>query len=62
MDPQPRQPAPDYFPANLVMIFVNMLWIFVALWAVFGLEVVILLAVAINHGITVIDHRRKSRQ
>lgn len=46
------QPAPDYTAAALVMGFVNLLWIFTAIWALWGLAPVILLAAALNAGIS----------
>ena len=42
----------DYTTANLVLIFVNMLWIFGAIWSTWGLAPVILVALVLNHLIT----------
>ncbi len=39
--PSARQSAPDYTVAALVMGLVNLLWIFFALWAAWGLPAVI---------------------
>lgn len=47
-----RGRAPDYTQAALVMLCVNLLWIFAALWAVLGLLPVLALAALINHGIS----------
>ena len=44
--------APDYTVAALVMLGVNLAWIFLALWAAFGLLPVLLAALTINHAIT----------
>jgi hypothetical protein len=51
-------PAPNYTNAALVMLGVNLTWIFVATWAVFGLLPVLILAAAINHLIGQIGARR----
>ncbi len=40
--------APNYTNAALVMGVVNLIWIFIALWAVFGFHVVLLTALALN--------------
>ncbi|MEL6121510.1 MAG: hypothetical protein AAGK67_14275 [Pseudomonadota bacterium] len=40
--------APDYTNAALAMGLVNLLWIFVALWVIFGLHVVIAIAWGLN--------------
>lgn len=42
----------DYTTANLVLIFVNMLWIFGVIWSTWGLAPVILVALVLNHLIT----------
>ncbi|MDO6726290.1 MAG: hypothetical protein ACRBBO_07905 [Cognatishimia sp.] len=46
------QPAPDYTTAALVMGFVNLMWIFTAIWALWGLVPVFLLALFLNTGIS----------
>jgi uncharacterized membrane protein YdfJ with MMPL/SSD domain len=51
----------DYTGANLVLILVNLLWIFVWIWSVRGLGAVVLLAIALNHGITLIARARRRR-
>mgnify|MGYP006889529775 CR=1 FL=1 len=51
----------DYTTANLVLIFVNMLWIFGAIWATWGILPVIVLAVALNHMITRLEILRERR-
>lgn len=53
--------AEDYTTANLVLIFVNMLWIFVVIWAHAGLVPVILLGWYINHLINRLQASREAR-
>ncbi|MDK3074368.1 hypothetical protein QO034_14790 [Sedimentitalea sp. JM2-8] len=50
-------PAPNYTNAALIMLGVNLTWVFVTIWAMFGLIPVLLLATAINHLI----HRKAAR-
>jgi hypothetical protein len=52
----------DYTTANLVLIFMNLLWIFGVIWANFGLVAVMLTGWALNHGITRIAQYRASRE
>ena len=40
--------APNYTNAALVMGLVNLLWIFMVIWAVFGLPVVLAVSYALN--------------
>lgn len=51
-------PRPDFFSANLVLLFVVIFFVFLLLWIGYGLGPVVIAAVAINHVITIIDHRR----
>ena len=44
--------APDFTNAALVMGFVNLLWIFAVIWALFGMIAVLLTAFGLNAGIT----------
>ena len=46
----PKQVA-DYTIAALVLIFINLLWIFGVIWVQFGLSAVILPGRALNQGI-----------
>lgn len=57
----PLSSAPDYKAACLWMGFVNMLWIFFAIWAVWGLIAVGMLAYAIHLGITRLAYRNAVR-
>ncbi|WP_072776741.1 histidinol phosphate aminotransferase [Marivita hallyeonensis] len=52
----------DYTTANLILIFVNLLWIFGVIWANFGLFAVILTGWLLNHGITRVEQYRASRE
>ena len=56
--PPPKR-APDYTDAALAMGLVNLLWIFMALWAAFGFWAVLLAGLALNHAITRLDQRRQ---
>lgn len=49
--------APNYTNAALVMGLVNLLWIFMILWAIFGLPVVLAISYGLNRLITRIGHR-----
>ncbi|WP_425100075.1 histidinol phosphate aminotransferase [Tropicibacter sp. S64] len=50
----------EYTAANLVLVFVNVLWIFAAIWSAWGLGPVLILAALLNHAITRIDfHQRR---
>ena len=52
------QEAPNYTNAALAMGLVNLLWIFFALWAVFGLPVILLLGYVLDKLITRLGARR----
>ena len=52
--------APDYTNAALVMGLINLIWIFTALWAVFGLPLVILVGFVLNRLISRHAARRLS--
>lgn len=51
--------APDYTNAALIMMGVNLMWMFFAVWAIWGLGPVLLIGLALNHGITVLERRRR---
>lgn len=55
------QPVEDYMTANMILIFVNMLWIFVALWSYWGLGPVLIVAAVLNHLITRLGDMRRRR-
>ena len=50
--------APNYTNAALTMLGVNMLWVFFAIWAVWGLVPVLLAGAGINHAISRLAQRR----
>lgn len=52
----------DYTNANLILIFVNLLWIFGVIWAQFGIFAVILTGWILNHLITRLADYRASRE
>lgn len=56
------KPVEDYMTANMVLIFVNMMWIFVTIWSVWGIAPVLILAAVINHLITRLDASRRRRE
>ncbi|WP_136440841.1 histidinol phosphate aminotransferase [Pacificoceanicola onchidii] len=58
MDNRHPNAVEDYTVTNLVLIFVNMLWVFAAIWTVWGLPVVVLLALVLNHMITRLEYRK----
>lgn len=51
-------PAPDYTNAALTMLGVNLLWVFFAIWAVWGLIPVLIAGWGINHLISRLQARR----
>lgn len=61
MNRSPLGRAPDYTNAALVMGLVNLSWILVALWAVWGWSAVVLAALALNWAIDRLDRRLRSR-
>jgi hypothetical protein len=48
---RPVQPVQDYTTTCLVMAFVNLLWVFVLVFLLWGLPAVMVLAVILNAGI-----------
>lgn len=57
-DSDDRPAAPDYTLACIVMFGVNLLWLFVVIWAIWGLLAVALLGWAVSALIDRIDARR----
>ncbi|WP_323771222.1 histidinol phosphate aminotransferase [Antarctobacter sp.] len=55
------KPVENYMTANMILIFVNLMWVFVALWSYWGLGVVLILAALLNRLITRIDMARRRR-
>jgi len=62
MEQRHPQRVEDYTTANLVLIFVNLLWIFGVIWANFGLAAVVLTGWALNHAINRLARYRASRE
>ena len=50
--------APNYTNAALFMGFVNLIWVFMALWAVFGLPTVLAVGYGLNYLITRLARHR----
>lgn len=49
MDDDSRRSAPNYTTACIVMFGVNLTWILIAIWAIWGLVIAMLLALVTNH-------------
>ncbi|MGJ8604394.1 MAG: histidinol phosphate aminotransferase [Marivita sp.] len=62
MEQRHPQGVEDYTIPSLVLIFVNLLWIFGVIWAQVGLGAVILLGWVLNHCITRLAQYRASRE
>ena len=63
MDNHQVSRAPNYTSACIVMFGVNIAWLLVAIWAVWGLIAALLLGVGVNHLIermTVWAHHRQA--
>ncbi len=58
MSDEARAAAPNYFNPSMMMMLINLLWIFGVLWAVFGFGTVLIIAVLLNHAIDRIAARR----
>lgn len=52
----------DYTTANLILLFVNLLWIFGVIWASLGFAAVLLTGWFLNHMITRLEAYRASRE
>lgn len=50
--------APNYTNAAMVMLGINLLILFTALWAAYGLIPALLLALVLNHGVERLAHAR----
>ena len=50
--------APNYTNAALAMGLVNLLWIFMVIWATFGLPVVLIIGYALDRLISRLARRR----
>ena len=52
MDRRHPQPAPNYTNAALTMGWVNLMWVFMVIWGLWGLLPVLLISAGLNRGIT----------
>jgi hypothetical protein len=52
--------APNFTGACIVMFGVNLAWVLVLLFAVYGLAVAVFLALVVNHWLNWLDHRRRA--
>lgn len=57
-----EETGPDLFSAAIIFIGINLMWIFFALWVLFGMIPVLLLAVFLNHLINRLEIRQKHQQ
>lgn len=56
-----RPSAPNYTNACIVMFGINITWIFLVIWAIWGLVIVVLLGTSINHLMTRLHARALAR-
>lgn len=59
MDPQKIGRAPNFTTACIVMFGVNLGWILLFLFAVYGLVVAVFVGLVVNRAITWLEYRRK---
>ncbi|MEM8538840.1 MAG: hypothetical protein AAGF56_13390 [Pseudomonadota bacterium] len=52
--------APNFTGACIVMFGVNLGWVMLALFAVYGLVAVVFLALVVNHWINWLEYRRRA--
>lgn len=55
------RPVEDYTKAALWTGFVNLLWIFMVIWGLWGFAAVLLTALFLNHAITLLERRKTAR-
>lgn len=58
MSNRPVGRAPDYTNAALIMLGVNLTWVLIAIWAIWGFIAAMSLGAVLNHGISRIASRR----
>lgn len=58
MDQRHPQPAPNYTNAALTMGWVNLMWVFMVIWGLWGLLPVLMISAGLNRGITWLALRR----
>ncbi len=59
---QERKKAPDLLETALGFIGINLMWVFFAIWVLYGIVPVLLLALFINHMITRLEIKLGQRQ
>ena len=58
MNQRHPQAAPNYTNAALTMGWVNLMWVFMVIWGLWGLLPVLLVSAGLNRGITWLALRR----
>lgn len=56
------EPVEDYMTANMVLIFLNLTWIFIVLWSFWGFGPVLIVTAIVNHLITRIERARRRHE
>ena len=62
MKTRPVGAAPDFTQACVVMFGVNLVWVFMVVWAVWGLIAVALLGWVVNQWVIWVDIRRARKR
>lgn len=62
MKPKYQKPVMNYKNACLLMGFVNLMWVFAAIWTFYGMPAVLVLGAVLNHLITRWDLKLARRQ
>jgi hypothetical protein len=57
MQDQKLPQSPDILALAVTFLGINMMWIFLVIWMVYGLTPVLVLAVLINHAINRLEQR-----
>ncbi|MBP0483385.1 histidinol phosphate aminotransferase [Sagittula salina] len=55
------QPVEDYMTANMILLFVNLLWILIAIWSAWGMLPILVIAAVLNHLITRLELHLRQR-
>ena len=61
-EPELPDGMPDLFTAAITFAGINLMWIFFAIWVMYGMVPVLVLAVLINHLITRLEIRLNSQK
>ena len=51
----------DYTTTALVMGFINLIWVFLLIWSVWGFAAVLFAGVVLNYLITLLERRKSGR-